>query len=98
MCSVARQQQAQGCCVLMPSCCAGTSRPTLARCPALQSTHEDKDYIHIVMELCQGGELFDHIVEAQHFTERKVRVPPEVGVCACAGILFCADAVTRHSS
>lgn len=37
----------------------------------LQSTHEDKDYVHIVMELCQGGELFDHIVEAQHFTERK---------------------------
>jgi hypothetical protein len=25
------------------------------------------------MELCNGGELFDHIVEAQHFTERKVR-------------------------
>jgi hypothetical protein len=38
-----------------------------------QSTHEDKDYVHIVMELCNGGELFDHIVEAQHFTERKVR-------------------------
>lgn len=37
----------------------------------LQSTHEDKDYVHIVMELCNGGELFDHIVEAQHFTERK---------------------------
>jgi calcium-dependent protein kinase len=38
----------------------------------LQSTHEDKDYVHIVMELCNGGELFDHIVEAQHFSERKV--------------------------
>lgn len=44
----------------------------LAACSCLQSTHEDKDYVHIVMELCQGGELFDHIVEAQHFTERKV--------------------------
>jgi hypothetical protein len=43
------------------------------------------------MELCQGGELFDHIVEAQHFTERKVRVLPEVGeqcVCVCAGTLL----------
>lgn len=41
-------------------------------CLLPQSTHEDKDYVHIVMELCNGGELFDHIVEAQHFTERKV--------------------------
>eukprot|EP00878_Enallax_costatus_P017856 GHUV01018763.1.p1 GENE.GHUV01018763.1~~GHUV01018763.1.p1 ORF type:complete len:465 (+),score=162.98 GHUV01018763.1:210-1604(+) len=40
----------------------------------LESTHEDKDYVHIVMELCQGGELFDHIVEAQHFSERKAAV------------------------
>jgi hypothetical protein len=45
----------------------------LCRADATQSTHEDKDHIHIVMELCQGGELFDHIVEEQHFTERKVR-------------------------
>jgi calcium-dependent protein kinase len=52
----------------------------------MQSTHEDKDYVHIVMELCQGGELFDHIVEAQHFTERKVRAMMAAGVRG-AGIL-----------
>lgn len=39
----------------------------------LQSTHEDKEYIHIVMELCAGGELFDSIIEAGNFSEKKVR-------------------------
>lgn len=36
-----------------------------------QTTHEDKDAVHIVMELCAGGELFDSIVEAGNFSERK---------------------------
>lgn len=37
----------------------------------LKSTHEDKDYVHISMELCEGGELFDSIVEAGNFSEKK---------------------------
>lgn len=41
-----------------------------ATCHA-QSTHEDKEHVHIVMELCAGGELFDSIVEAGSFTEKK---------------------------
>jgi hypothetical protein len=71
----------------------------------LQSTHEDKDYIHIVMELCQGGELFDHIVEAQHFTERKVHtamkyqhpLAQDHGSCVCAvrNICSCAGGACR---
>jgi calcium-dependent protein kinase len=40
----------------------------------VQSTHEDKDYVHIVMELCEGGELFDSIVQAGNFSEKKAAI------------------------
>eukprot|EP00983_Pelagomonas_calceolata_P055172 1144021-Pelagomonas_calceolata.AAC.1 len=38
---------------------------------SLKSTHEDKDFVHLAMELCAGGELFDSIVEAGNFSEKK---------------------------
>eukprot|EP01025_Chloroclados_australasicus_P027070 TRINITY_DN2687_c0_g1_i3.p1 TRINITY_DN2687_c0_g1~~TRINITY_DN2687_c0_g1_i3.p1 ORF type:complete len:486 (-),score=84.59 TRINITY_DN2687_c0_g1_i3:272-1729(-) len=36
-----------------------------------KATYEDKNFVHIVMELCTGGELFDSIVESGSYSERK---------------------------
>ncbi|KAL6987462.1 Calcium-dependent protein kinase 14 [Sarracenia purpurea var. burkii] len=33
-------------------------------------TYEDDNGVHLVMELCEGGELFDRIVARGHYTER----------------------------
>eukprot|EP00252_Welwitschia_mirabilis_P021500 TRINITY_DN5531_c0_g1_i1.p1 TRINITY_DN5531_c0_g1~~TRINITY_DN5531_c0_g1_i1.p1 ORF type:complete len:532 (+),score=105.41 TRINITY_DN5531_c0_g1_i1:987-2582(+) len=37
---------------------------------SLRATYEDENAVHIVMELCEGGELFDRIVARGHYTER----------------------------
>ncbi|KAJ0257347.1 Calcium-dependent protein kinase 10 [Hirschfeldia incana] len=36
----------------------------------LRETYEDNENVHLVMELCEGGELFDRIVARGHYTER----------------------------
>ncbi|KAJ0643639.1 putative protein kinase CAMK-CDPK family [Helianthus annuus] len=36
----------------------------------LRDTFEDSEAVHIVMELCEGGELFDRIVARGHYSER----------------------------
>ncbi|XP_057434409.1 calcium-dependent protein kinase 20-like [Lotus japonicus] len=36
----------------------------------LKDTYEDDGAVHLVMELCEGGELFDRIVARGHYTER----------------------------
>ncbi|KAI9085111.1 hypothetical protein K1719_032927 [Acacia pycnantha] len=36
----------------------------------LKEAFEDANAVHLVMELCEGGELFDRIVARGHYTER----------------------------
>ncbi|GAB2272594.1 Calcium-dependent protein kinase 25 [Dionaea muscipula] len=38
---------------------------------SIKAAYEDAVAVHLVMELCAGGELFDRIVKRGHYTERK---------------------------
>ncbi|GER55057.1 calcium-dependent protein kinase [Striga asiatica] len=47
-----------------------TRMPKNPNIVTLKATYEDDSAVHIVMELCEGGELFDRIVARGHYTER----------------------------
>ncbi|KAL9676692.1 hypothetical protein QQ045_004908 [Rhodiola kirilowii] len=38
---------------------------------SIKGAYEDPMAVHLVMELCAGGELFDRIIKRGHYTERK---------------------------
>ncbi|KAF6169960.1 hypothetical protein GIB67_034352 [Kingdonia uniflora] len=38
---------------------------------SIKGAYEDAVAVHVVMELCAGGELFDRIIQRGHFSERK---------------------------
>ena len=40
----------------------------------IQDAFEDKKYVYIVMELCEGGELFDRIIKKGKYTEKDAAV------------------------
>ncbi|GMJ12347.1 calcium-dependent protein kinase 2 [Hibiscus trionum] len=37
----------------------------------IKGTFEDSVFVHLVMEICEGGELFDRIVAKGHYSERE---------------------------
>lgn len=45
-----------------------SSHPNVA---ALVATYEDESSVHLVLELCEGGELFERIAAAGSLTERQ---------------------------
>ncbi|XP_020581491.1 calcium-dependent protein kinase 1-like [Phalaenopsis equestris] len=38
---------------------------------SIKGAYEDAVAVHVVMDLCAGGELFDRIIQKGHYTERK---------------------------
>ncbi|ONK76237.1 uncharacterized protein A4U43_C03F25440 [Asparagus officinalis] len=50
------------------------SMPPHPNIVSLKDTYEDDSAVHLVMELCEGGELFDRIVARGHYTERAAAV------------------------
>lgn len=50
------------------------SLPKHVNIVSIKDTYEDDNAVHIVMELCEGGELFDRIVAKGHYTERAAAV------------------------
>ncbi|KAL6519466.1 Calcium-dependent protein kinase 13 [Orobanche gracilis] len=44
--------------------------PNNASIVSFKEACEDENAVHLVMELCEGGELFDRIVARGHYTER----------------------------
>ncbi|OIV89178.1 hypothetical protein TanjilG_25399 [Lupinus angustifolius] len=58
----------------------------------LKATFEDNKNVHIVMELCEGGELFDRIVARGHYSERAAAgvvrsVAEVVRMCHANGVM-----------
>lgn len=57
-----------------------------------KGTYEDRQSVHLVMELCAGGELFDRIIAQGHYTEKAAaaicrQIVNVVHVCHFMGVM-----------
>lgn len=57
-----------------------------------KGAYEDKNSVHLVMELCAGGELFDRIIAKGHYTERAAAtlcraIVNVVNICHFMGVM-----------
>ena len=43
----------------------------------IYDTYEDNKYLHMVVELCKGGELYDHVVKTTKNGKNEVHCPSE---------------------
>lgn len=57
-----------------------------------RGAYEDRQNVHLVMELCTGGELFDRIIEKGNYSEREAaaiirQIVTVVHVCHFMGVM-----------
>ncbi|XP_009588939.1 calcium-dependent protein kinase 10-like [Nicotiana tomentosiformis] len=69
-----------------------SSLPDHSNIVKLRATYEDNEAVHLVMELCEGGELFDRIVARGHYSERAAAgvartVAEVVRMCHANGVM-----------
>lgn len=66
-----------------------TGQPNIVE---FRGAYEDKDNLHVVMELCSGGELFDRIIKKGSYSEKEAanifrQIVNFVHVCHFMGVV-----------